>query len=206
MLTWEQSSAIIKTNFDQTKAYFEKIVKATDVYKQNTGINSVPCNKYESANQMATYGNKLWEWIQLIASNGANNELAANTQATDKIASMESEIKKLMAAITQMANKSTARTSIPTQAVAIATADAPRIRNHVTWAGTATLMATTLLVPTTPVQTAVGKRTATMTKQRGPMPLVETHSGHLQSMLQSISNNTPHGRANQLPPIDRDRG
>jgi hypothetical protein len=50
MLTWEQSSAIIKTNFDQTKAYFEKIVKATKVYKQNTVGNSARCNKYESAN------------------------------------------------------------------------------------------------------------------------------------------------------------
>jgi hypothetical protein len=59
MLTWEQSSAIIKTNFDQTKAYFEKFVKATDVYKQNTGGNSARCNTYESANQMANYGNKL---------------------------------------------------------------------------------------------------------------------------------------------------
>jgi hypothetical protein len=45
MLTWEQSSAIIKTDFDQTKAYFEKIVKATNVYKQNTGGNSAQCNK-----------------------------------------------------------------------------------------------------------------------------------------------------------------
>jgi hypothetical protein len=87
MLTWEQSSAIIKTNFDQTKAYFEKIVKATNVYKQNTDGNSARCNKYKSANQMANYSNKLQEWIQQIASNGANNEFAANTQATDKIAS-----------------------------------------------------------------------------------------------------------------------
>jgi hypothetical protein len=63
MLTWEQSSAIIKTNFDQTKAYFEKIMKATNVYEQNTGGNSAQCNKYESANQMANYGNKLREWI-----------------------------------------------------------------------------------------------------------------------------------------------
>jgi hypothetical protein len=106
MLTWEQSSASIKTNFDQTKAYFEKIVKATNVYKQNKGGNSAQCNKYESANQMASYGNELQEWIQKIASNGANNELAVNTQATDKITSMEAEIKKLMAAIDQMANKS----------------------------------------------------------------------------------------------------
>jgi hypothetical protein len=59
MLTWEQSSAIIKTNFDQTKAYFEKIVKGTNVYEQNTGGNSARCNKYTSANQMANFGNKL---------------------------------------------------------------------------------------------------------------------------------------------------
>jgi hypothetical protein len=55
---------------------------------------------------MTNYSNKLQEWIQQIASNGGNNELAANTQATNKIASMEAEIKKLTAAITQMANKS----------------------------------------------------------------------------------------------------
>jgi hypothetical protein len=59
MLTWEQSSAIIKTNFDQTKAYFEKIVKANNKCKQNTGSNSMQCNKYKSAKQMANYGNKL---------------------------------------------------------------------------------------------------------------------------------------------------
>jgi hypothetical protein len=81
-------------------------VKATNVYKLNTGSNSAQCNKYKSANQMANYGNKLREWIQQIASNGANYKFAANTQATNKIVSMEAEIKKLMAAIAQMANKS----------------------------------------------------------------------------------------------------
>jgi hypothetical protein len=55
---------------------------------------------------MANYSNELQEWIQQIASNGANNELAANTQATDIISSMEAEIKKLTAAIAQMTNKS----------------------------------------------------------------------------------------------------
>ncbi len=58
---------------------------------------------------MTNYSNKLQEWIQQIASNGANNELAANTQATNKIASVEAEIKKLTAAIAQMANKSNNR-------------------------------------------------------------------------------------------------
>jgi hypothetical protein len=59
MMTWEQSSAIIKTDIDQTKAYFEKIVKVNDIYKQTTGGNSARCNKYESANQMANYSNEL---------------------------------------------------------------------------------------------------------------------------------------------------
>jgi hypothetical protein len=148
--------------------------------------------------QMANYGNKLQEWIQQIASNGTNNKFAANTQAANKIASMEAEIKKLMAAITQMANKS--------KVVAIAKAEIPRKRNHATWADIATPMATTPLVPTTPVQTAVGKRTAKRTKQHGRTPLVGTHSGHLQSASRSIGKTTLHGRANQLPPIDRDQG
>ncbi len=55
---------------------------------------------------MANYVNELQELIQQIATNGANNEFTANTQATNKIASMEAEIKKLMAVIAQMANKS----------------------------------------------------------------------------------------------------
>jgi hypothetical protein len=59
MLTWGQLPAIIKTNFDQTKAYFEKIVKATNIYEQNTGGNSLQCNKYKSANKIANYGNEL---------------------------------------------------------------------------------------------------------------------------------------------------
>jgi hypothetical protein len=100
----------------------------------------------------------------------------------------------------------TARTVILTQAVAIGPANAPRIINHITQAGTATPMAITPLVPTTQVQAAVGKRMATRTKQCGPTPSVETHSGHLQGVSQSICKTMPHGRASQLPPVDRDRG
>jgi hypothetical protein len=65
MLTWEQSSAIIKTIFDQTKVHFKKIVKANNVYKYNTGGNSAQCNKYKSANQMANYGNKQSSRLQV---------------------------------------------------------------------------------------------------------------------------------------------
>jgi hypothetical protein len=56
--------------------------------------------------KMAIYGNTLQVWIQQIASNGANNEFAPNTQDTKKITSIETEIKKLTATITLMANKS----------------------------------------------------------------------------------------------------
>jgi hypothetical protein len=105
MLMWEQQPALIKTDFDQTKVYFERIVKATDVYEQNSGSSSARGNKYKSANQMADIGNKLREWTQQIASNGANKEQAANTQGTKKIASMEAKIKKLTATISQMASK-----------------------------------------------------------------------------------------------------
>jgi hypothetical protein len=54
MLTQEQSLAIIKTDFNQTKAYFEKIVKATIVNKQNTGGNSTQCNKYNQPTKWPT--------------------------------------------------------------------------------------------------------------------------------------------------------
>jgi hypothetical protein len=87
MLTWEQQPTLIKTNFNQTKVYFERTVKAVNVYEQNSGSSSTRGNKYESAKQMADIGNKLCEWTQQIASNGANNKQAANTQATNKIAS-----------------------------------------------------------------------------------------------------------------------
>ncbi len=105
MLMWEQPPALIKTDFNQTKVYFETIVKATNVYKQNSGSSSTRGNKYKSANQIANINNELRTWIQQIARNGANNKQATNTQATKKIASMEVEIKKLTTSISQMASK-----------------------------------------------------------------------------------------------------
>jgi hypothetical protein len=120
---------------------------------------------------------------------------------------MEAEIKKLTAAIAQMANKSNNIKNVnPNTSSGNRPSRRPQNMKSRNMGGTATPMATTPLVPTTLVQTAVGKRTTTRTKQCGPTPLVETHSGHLQGMSQSISKITPHGRANQLPPVDRDQG
>ncbi len=120
---------------------------------------------------------------------------------------MEAEIKKLTVAITQMMNKSNNGKNVnPNTRSGNCKGRHPQNKNHATWADIATPTATTPLVPTTPVQTTVGKKAATRTKQHGPTPSVETHSGHLQSASQSNSKTTPHGRANPLPPIDRDLG
>ena len=82
MLTWEQQPANIKTDFDEAKAYFERIVKATDTYEQNAGGGTTGRNRYESANQMADYGDEIREYIQQLASAGAasQNDAAANVQ------------------------------------------------------------------------------------------------------------------------------
>jgi hypothetical protein len=156
---------------------------------------------------LANYVNKLQEWTQQIASNGANNELAANTPAINKIASMEAEIKKLMAAIAQMANKSNNGKNINPN-TSSGNRDSRCLQNkkphnigvycHSHGCHPAGADHTS--------ETAVRKRTTTRMKQHGPIPLVETHSGHLQRASQSISKTKPRGMANQLPPIDRDWG
>jgi hypothetical protein len=108
MLTWEREPSATKTDFALAKAQFETIVNATDTYKQNAGGGTAGCNRYESANQMADYGDEIREYIQQLASaSAANNatDTAANVQATNKLTTMEAEIKKLTATIASMANK-----------------------------------------------------------------------------------------------------
>lgn len=101
MLTWEKQPVATKTDFELTRQYFEAIIKATDSYDQNVGGGNAKRNTYESANQMAEYGDELREWIQQIASNGVTQ--ATNTQAKDaKIATMEDEIRTLTATIAQL--------------------------------------------------------------------------------------------------------
>ncbi len=62
-------------------------------------------NCYESANQIANYGNKIREYIQQLTSAGAANamELASNVLTKEKLTTMEAEIKKLTATIATMA-------------------------------------------------------------------------------------------------------
>jgi hypothetical protein len=107
MLMWEREPSATKTDFTLAKAHFEVIVKATNTYKQNAGGGTTGCNWYDSANQMADYGNKIREYIQQLASAGAAKatDTAANIQTKEKLTLMEAEIKKLTTTIALMTSK-----------------------------------------------------------------------------------------------------
>jgi hypothetical protein len=109
MLTWEKQPAAPKTDYNLARAYFKRILKATDTYKQNGGGGMAGCNCYESANQLAEYGDVIREYIQLLASTGAANttDNAVNVQTKEKLTTMEGKIKKLTATIAAMAAKMT---------------------------------------------------------------------------------------------------
>ncbi len=106
MLAWEKQPTATKTDFDAAKNYFEALVKATDTYEMNAGGGTTGRNKYESANQLADYGNEIREYIAKIVgvSVGAASSQAANADATTKqFAEMAAQIKALTAAVTQLA-------------------------------------------------------------------------------------------------------
>jgi len=108
MLTWEREPSATKMDFDLAKTHFEMIVNATDTYKQNAGGGTAGRNRYESANQMADYGDEIREYIQQLASASTTNnatDTAANVQTMNKLTTMEVEIKKLTATIASMTTK-----------------------------------------------------------------------------------------------------
>jgi hypothetical protein len=109
MLMWEEPPAATKMDYDLARAYFERIVKATDTYEQNAGGGMAGRNRYESANQLAKYGNKIREYIQQLASAGAANatDNAVNVQTKEKLTMCKGEIKKLTATLAAMAAKVT---------------------------------------------------------------------------------------------------
>ncbi len=83
MLNWEKQPTAIKTDYNAAKNYFEALVKATDTYVMNAGGGTTGRNKYESANQLADYGEEIWEYIAKIAGVSASSQ-AANADATTK--------------------------------------------------------------------------------------------------------------------------
>ena len=109
MLTWEQQPPNIKIDYDKVKIYFERIVKATDIYEQNAGGGTAGRNRYDSANQMADYGDDIREYIHQLVSVSAVSatDAAANVQTKEKLSTVKAEIKKLTAIIAAMATKLT---------------------------------------------------------------------------------------------------
>ncbi len=108
MLTWEREPAATKTDFNLAKTHFETIIKATDTYEQNAGEGTAGRNRYKSADQMADYGVEIREYIQQLASASAAKNAtntAANIQTTNKLTTMDVEIKKLTVTIASMATK-----------------------------------------------------------------------------------------------------
>ena len=88
MLTWERQPTATKTDFDLAKAHFKEMVNTTDTYEQNSGGGTAGRNRYESANQMADYGDEIREYIQQLASASASinaTDTAANIQTTNKL-------------------------------------------------------------------------------------------------------------------------
>jgi hypothetical protein len=101
MLEWEKQPNTTKTNYNSTKDYFEAFVKVTDTYEQNAGGGTAGCNKYESANQLADYGEKIRDYIAKIVSASAS---AANANATtNQFDAMAVQIKALTNAVAQLA-------------------------------------------------------------------------------------------------------
>ncbi len=108
MLAWEREPSATKTNFALAKAHFETIVNATNTYEQNASSGTAGHNQHKSANQVADYCEEICEYIQQLtsastANNAANS--AANIQTTNKLTTLEEEIKKLTATIASIANK-----------------------------------------------------------------------------------------------------
>jgi hypothetical protein len=101
MLEWEKQPNATKTDYNRANYYFEALVKATDTYKQNARGGTAGRNKYESANQLADYGNKIHEYIPKIA--GASASAANANATTNQSEAMVVQIKALTNAVAQLA-------------------------------------------------------------------------------------------------------
>jgi len=200
LLTWEQQPPIIKTDYVEAKNYFERIVKATDTYEQNAGGGTAGRNRYESANQMADYGNEIREYIQQLTSAGAASatNTAANVQTKENMSTMEVEIKKLTATIAAMATKLTNNENKDPNAEG-ATGDCSRrpqskkIRNMGAYCHSDGF------------HLVGADDNNTMLPPPGPTDSAVTCFGHLQNASPSNNMITPRGKESQPPPTDRDR-
>jgi hypothetical protein len=84
MIDWENKPVGVKDDYNQSKLYFENLVKDIKTYTQNSGGTAAK-QGYKSANMAADVGNKLQKYIQEIAiAAAAEKELAAKNQQRNK--------------------------------------------------------------------------------------------------------------------------
>ena len=211
MLTWEQQPPNIKIDYDKVKIYFERIIKATDTYEQNAGGGTAGRNRYDSANQMADYGDDIRVYIQQLVSVGAVSatDAAANVQTKEKLSTVKAEIKKLTATIAAMATKLTNNENKDPTAGG-ATGDSksrhPQMKKPATCEHIATPTAFIQSAPTTTARIADGRSPTTMLPPPGTTNLTATCFGHPPNASPLNNTITTCGKESRPPPTDRDWG
>ncbi len=216
MLMWEQQPAATKTDYDLARAYFKRIVKATDTYEQNAGGGTAGRNCYKSANQLAKYGNEIREYIQQLASAGADNatDNAVNMQTKEKLTIMEGKIKKLTATIATMAAKMTNNENRDPDSGASRGGSSNRvsrqpqmkkIRNMGTYCSLHGFHPVGNNPTASPAEMSGGSPSTTL-PPLGPTASLATRFGPPPSEWQSSNKIIPHGRESQPPPTDRAPG
>jgi hypothetical protein len=109
MMEWERKPTPIKSDYNQAKRHFKLLVKAHNMYVQNSGGRTAGRNNYESANNMARIGDEIMEYITKLASTSINNNDAlANIRDTmhtkdTQIEAMAAQLKSLADTVTLLA-------------------------------------------------------------------------------------------------------
>ena len=172
MVDWENKSVNVKDDYDQSKLYFEGLVRDFKTYTQNSGDHGK--KGYKSANQIADVGDEIRKYIQEIASASvASNkkavEFAANISEESKakdaqFQAMTAQIQALTNTVeqSQQRQKRTEVAAVVAEAAAAAAMAAAaaaaaaaaetsaRSNSHATWERTVTRVATILSAATTP--------------------------------------------------------
>ena len=172
MVDWENKSVNVKDDYDQSKLYFEGLVRDFKTYTQNSGDHGK--KGYKSANQIADVGDEIQKYIQEIASASvASNkkavEFAANISEESKakdaqFQAMTAQIQALTNTVeqSQQRQKRTEVAAVVAEAAAAAAMAAAaaaaaaaaetsaRSNSHATWERTVTRVATILSAATTP--------------------------------------------------------
>ena len=106
MVDWENKPIAIKDDYDEAKTYFKGLVQDFETYTQNSGGDSGK-KGYDSANQMAVFGDEIRKYIQEITSaSAANNnkaaEFAANVSKESK--AKDAQLQAMTAQIQALTN------------------------------------------------------------------------------------------------------